>query len=76
MCKFCDKEAATIKSGVGGIVLNEEEVKNDRTAAQLYISYDDYTYDGSFQWHLRAAHNHIDASVKINYCPICGKKLE
>ena len=72
MCTFCNLENAKKH---GGITINSSERYADDTA-RLYICFDDCdTEDENPHYHIRSETNHIDASVQINYCPFCGRKL-
>ena len=69
MCIFCNLENAKKRMG---ITINDFD-----DTARLFICFDDcYTEDGKPHYHIRSEINHIDASVQINYCPFCGRKLQ
>lgn len=69
MCTFCNLENAKKRTG---ITINDSD-----DTARLFIRFDDCcAEDENSHYHIHSETNHIDASVQINYCPFCGRKLQ
>jgi hypothetical protein len=71
MCKYCNKETAINLYG-------NELPGNDGYSAGLHIVFtDNDSTDEKEHFYLYASNcNGFLTAVQINYCPICGRKLE
>lgn len=70
MCRYCESPKAKTWQGV---TLNDKTFETDDV--RLSIVYGDYSDDEKEHYYISSESNHIDASIEINYCPICGRKL-
>lgn len=61
-CEFCNGKVNEIKSYDGYSTVHLDTQIKGRT---LNVEYDAYSVDSSF-----------DGDFHINYCPMCGRKLE
>lgn len=60
MCEYCDKEQDILRYDL------EDE---DETFMYLHF------IDGCFRLSIESEYFEDDIDVKVNYCPMCGKKL-
>ena len=69
MCRYCEKpEPITNKSNCPtGIFIDKNVFKKDGGFLLKIVSDVSFGVDWIF---------HVLTSIKINYCPICGRKLE
>ena len=66
-CRFCNIENA--KSRLYGIPIG-------KLGQEGYIKYADYDNDNNDNHFYLCGGRHENVCIKLNYCPVCGRKLE